>query len=120
MRFATLTAFGSPLVPDVKISMNVSNGSTVRNPAVVRGEPASFPLTGVIAGWTDGLQVLNVGDSARFWIPEELAYQGKPNNPRGMLVFDIELLEILPPAPPSGMGGDPHGGGHGAHDGHGH
>lgn len=95
--------------------------------SVVRGEPASFPLTGVIAGWTDGLQVLNVGDSARFWIPEELAYQGKPNNPKGMLVFDIELLEILPPGPPSGMGGDPHGGHgdphggpHGDHDGHGH
>ncbi|MBA3503868.1 MAG: FKBP-type peptidyl-prolyl cis-trans isomerase, partial [Deltaproteobacteria bacterium] len=41
-----------------------------------RGQPARFPLRSVIAGWTDGLQVMVVGDKVRFWIPEELAYKG--------------------------------------------
>ena len=59
-----------------------------------RGQPARFPLTAVIAGWTDGLQTMAVGDKTRFWIPEELAYQGKPGPPQGMLVFDVELLSV--------------------------
>ena len=62
--------------------------------SVKRGQPAEFPLGGVIAGWTDGLQVMSVGDKVRFWIPEELAYKGSPGKPQGMLVFDVELLEI--------------------------
>ena len=68
--------------------------------SVTRGRPASFPLDRVIAGWTEGLQLMVVGEKARFWIPEELAYQGKPGRPAGMLVFDVELLDIKePPAP---------------------
>jgi FKBP-type peptidyl-prolyl cis-trans isomerase len=67
--------------------------------SVIRGEPSEFSLQGVIAGWTDGLQVLSVGDHARFWIPDELAYKGQQGRPQGMLVFDIELLEIKPAAP---------------------
>ncbi len=63
--------------------------------SVARGVPAVFPLSGVIAGWTDGLQVMTVGMKARLWIPEELAYKGVPGRPAGMLVFDVELLEIL-------------------------
>jgi peptidylprolyl isomerase len=62
--------------------------------SVTRGQPSEFSLMGVIAGWTDGLQVLSAGDKARFWIPEDLAYKGVPGKPQGMLVFDIELLEI--------------------------
>jgi hypothetical protein len=62
--------------------------------SVKRGVPASFPLSAVIPGWTDGLQVMTVGMVARFWIPEELAYKGLPGRPAGMLVFDVELLEI--------------------------
>jgi peptidylprolyl isomerase len=62
--------------------------------SVTRGEPAEFPLNGVIAGWTDGLQQMKVGDKFRFWIPVELAYQNRPGKPAGMLVFDVELLEI--------------------------
>jgi FKBP-type peptidyl-prolyl cis-trans isomerase len=62
---------------------------------VKRGVPAVFPLAGVIPGWTDGLQVMTVGMKARLWIPEELAYKGLPGRPAGMLVFDVELLEIL-------------------------
>jgi len=68
--------------------------------SIIRGKPTEFPLTGVIQGWTDGLQQIHVGDSARFWIPESMAYQGRPGKPGGMLVFDIDLLEIKPPPPP--------------------
>jgi FKBP-type peptidyl-prolyl cis-trans isomerase len=59
-----------------------------------KGRPATFPLTAVIAGWTEGVQLMVTGETTRFWIPEELAYKGKPGRPSGMLVFDIELLEI--------------------------
>lgn len=59
-----------------------------------RGRPATFGLTQVIAGWTEGLQLMKVGEKARLWIPEKLAYQGKPGRPQGMLVFDVELLKI--------------------------
>ena len=48
----------------------------------------------MIPGWTEGLQLMKTGDSYRFWIPEELAYKGAPGKPAGMLVFDVELLEI--------------------------
>ena len=80
--------------------------------SVTRGQPAEFSLSGVIAGWTDGMQELVVGDKARFWIPEELAYKGAPGKPQGMLVFDIDLLDIKPPSVhPPGMPGMPgHGG----------
>ncbi len=69
--------------------------------SVTRGREASFPLNQVIAGWTEGLQLMVVGDKVRFWIPEELAYQGKPGKPAGMLVFDVELksFDEPPPAP---------------------
>jgi FKBP-type peptidyl-prolyl cis-trans isomerase len=62
--------------------------------SVTRGEPAEFPLNGVIPGWTEGVQLMTVGEKRRFWIPEELAYKGNPGAPQGMLVFDVELLEI--------------------------
>ena len=63
--------------------------------SVMRGEPTSFPLDGVIAGWTEGLQLMEIGEKRRFWIPEALAYKGQPGAPAGMLVFDVELLEAV-------------------------
>ncbi len=63
--------------------------------SVTRGEPATFPLNRVIAGWTEGVQLMVEGEKRRFWIPENLAYQGRPGAPAGMLVFDVELLKIL-------------------------
>jgi len=60
-----------------------------------RGKTTSFPLTRVIAGWTEGVQLMVVGETTRFWIPEELAYKGRKGRPAGMLVFDIELVSIL-------------------------
>ena len=64
--------------------------------SLTRGTPADFPLGQVIPGWTDVLQVMTPGDRIRAWIPEALAYEGRPGRPQGMLVFDIELIEILP------------------------
>ncbi len=58
------------------------------------GEPSEFKLTGVIAGWTDGIPLMSVGDTFRFWIPDTLAYKGQLGRPQGMLVFDVELLEV--------------------------
>jgi FKBP-type peptidyl-prolyl cis-trans isomerase len=69
-----------------------------------RGQPATFPLDRVIAGWTEGLQLMQPGESTRFWIPAELAYGTNPGGgrPGGMLVFDVELLSLVePPAPPA-------------------
>ena len=65
--------------------------------SVVRGEPATFGVTQVIAGWIEALQLMRPGDKIRVWIPGELAYDNstRPGAPKGMLVFDIELLEIV-------------------------
>jgi FKBP-type peptidyl-prolyl cis-trans isomerase len=64
--------------------------------SVTRGKPITFGLDAVIPGWTDGMQTMVVGQKTRFWIPEELAYKGKPGRPQGMLVFEVELLAIDP------------------------
>lgn len=64
--------------------------------SVLRGEPSTFDLgTGVIPGWRRGLQLMVEGERRRFWIPGRLAYEGQEGKPQGMLVFDIELLEIV-------------------------
>jgi FKBP-type peptidyl-prolyl cis-trans isomerase len=57
-----------------------------------RGQPATFGLSEVIPGWTEGVQLMVVGERTRFWIPEKLAYKGQSGAPAGMLVFDIELI----------------------------
>jgi FKBP-type peptidyl-prolyl cis-trans isomerase len=64
--------------------------------SVARHEPAQFPLNGVIKGWTEGVQLMVVGEKTRFWIPGSLAYGDTPNGnrPYGTLVFDVELLSI--------------------------
>lgn len=79
--------------------------------SVERNEPATFPLNGVIAGWTEGLQLLCPGQQARLWIPEALAYKGMPGKPSGMLVFDVELLSVTaapkPPPTPADVAAPP-------------
>ena len=62
--------------------------------SVLRGQPAEFPLDAVIAGWTEGLQLMVPGEKTRFWIPAKLAYGNDKTKPQGMLVFDVELIEI--------------------------
>jgi FKBP-type peptidyl-prolyl cis-trans isomerase len=62
--------------------------------SVVKGKPVAFPLDRVIPGWTEGVQLMVVGEKRRLWIPEKLAYKGAPGAPKGMLVFDVELLSF--------------------------
>ena len=64
--------------------------------SVVRGQPALFPLNGVIRGWTEGVQLMVEGEKRRFWIPANLAYGENPGGgrPGGLLVFDVELIDI--------------------------
>lgn len=62
--------------------------------SVTRGTPATFGLDEVIRGWTEGVQLMVEGERTRFWIPQDLAYRGQAGAPRGMLVFDIDLIRI--------------------------
>ena len=66
---------------------------TMFDSSVTRGKTSSFPLNRVIKGWTEGLQLMVVGEKRRFWIPADLAY-GESGRVPGMLVFDVELFEI--------------------------
>ena len=76
----------------------LTDGS-VFDSSVERGEPVSFPLNGVIKGWTEGVQLMKEGDKFQFYIPSELAYgeQAPPGSkikPNSVLIFDVELLSI--------------------------
>jgi peptidylprolyl isomerase len=64
---------------------------------VLKGTPVTLDLNNVIRGWTEGLQLMVEGERTRFWVPEKLAYKGERGKPRGMLVFDIDLIRIEPP-----------------------
>src|SRR5207302_4451150 len=74
--------------------------------SVVRGQQATFPLDRVIAGWTEGVQLMVEGEKRRFWIPEALAYKGQ-REPKGMLVFDVELLSFVSTAAPADVKAPP-------------
>ncbi len=71
-----------------------TNDGKLFDSSVIRGTPASFSLRSVIPGWTEGLQLMTVGEKTRFWIPAKLAYGNQKGKPQGMLIFDIELLDI--------------------------
>ena len=72
---------------------------TVFDSSYRRGEPAVFPLNGVIAGWTEGVQLMGEGAKFRFFIPYNLAYgergAGGSIPPYAALVFDVELIEVM-------------------------
>ena len=75
--------------------------------SVPKGKPATFTVGTLIKGFSEGLQLMTVGEKRRLWIPQELAYRGQPGRPAGMLVFDVELFEVLPDpfaAPPDVAG----------------
>lgn len=73
---------------------------TVFDSSYERGEPVSFPLTGVIPGFAEGLQLFPVGSKGKLYIPGDLAYgQGQgPGGPNATLIFDIELIGTEAPA----------------------
>ena len=99
------TGSESPAAADT-VTVHYSGWTTDGNlfdSSVKRGEPTSFPLNRVISGWTEGLQLMVVGEKRRFWIPADLAYGENPGGgrPGGLLVFDVELLSIeKAPEPP--------------------
>lgn len=72
---------------------------TLFDSSLQRGEPATFPLNGVIAGWTEGLQLMQEGAKYRFFIPYHLGYgergAGQSIPPFAALVFDVELIEVI-------------------------
>jgi FKBP-type peptidyl-prolyl cis-trans isomerase len=82
-----------------KVTVHYSGWTTdgkMFDSSVTRGQPTSFGLDHVIAGWTEGVQLMVEGEKTRFWIPGKLAYgdHAAGGRPSGMLVFDIELLSI--------------------------
>jgi peptidylprolyl isomerase len=64
--------------------------------SVKDGKPITAPLNQLIPGWVEGVQLMRTGEKRRFWIPGALAYDNNPDPdmPKGMLVFDIELISI--------------------------
>lgn len=70
---------------------------TIFDSSVERNEPISFPLSRVIKGWTEGLQLMVVGDTFKFFIPSDLAYGDSAAGiipPGSLLIFEVELLDI--------------------------
>jgi len=72
---------------------------TLFDSSIQRGQPATFPLNGVIAGWTEGLQLMQEGAKYRFFIPYHLGYgergAGQSIPPFSALIFDVELIEVI-------------------------
>ena len=101
---------GEKPTPNDSVSVHYTGWTTdgrMFDSSVIRGQPSEFSLRGVIAGWTEGIPLMSVGDRYRFWIPDHLAYKGQPDRPQGMLVFDVELLAIKAPAKPDAPHGHP-------------
>jgi FKBP-type peptidyl-prolyl cis-trans isomerase len=77
---------------------------TVFDSSIDRGEPATFPLNGVIKCWTEGVQLMKVGGKGKLVCPSDIAYgdHGSPPKikPGSTLVFEVELLEIVKQEPP--------------------
>lgn len=84
--------------PSSRVRLHYSGWTTngaLFDSSVARRRPRTVSLRSVMAGWRQGLQLMSAGDKALFWIPEQLAYRGAAGAPRGMLVYELELLEIL-------------------------
>ena len=85
-----------PAESDV-VTVNYTGWTTegrIFDSSIKLGAPPKFPLNRVLLGFSEGVQLMVVGEKRRLWVPQELAYQGKAKMPEGMVVFDIELLEI--------------------------
>ncbi len=106
-RFETLQpgSGASPRPTDVvhaRLSAATSSGAVFRS---TRGEPRELRLVKELPALSEAISRMRVGERARIWVPEALAYEGRPRSPKGTLVFEVELVDILeerraPPAPP--------------------
>ncbi len=92
--------------PEDKVKVHYTGWTTrgtMFDSSYTREEPASLGVNQVIPGWTEGLQLMVVGEKRRLWIPSDLAYGDHPRGgaPGGALTFDVELLDLTPaPQPP--------------------
>jgi len=94
---------GAPPTVDDLVTIEYTGWTTdgkMFDSSVSRGKPATFRVKQVIAGFGEGLRLMKPGEKRRLWIPEALAYKGQQGKPKGMLVFDVELLDI-PNRPPA-------------------
>jgi peptidylprolyl isomerase len=73
-----------------------ANDGRMFDSTVARGNPSTFPLSRVMAGWKECVQLMVIGEKRRCWVPQELAYKGQAGKPTGTVVFDIELVETRP------------------------
>jgi peptidylprolyl isomerase len=83
-------------IPVVNYTGWKTNGEMFDSTVVTNHPLDKYHLNELIPGWIEGMQLMVIGEKRRFWIPENLAYGGRPGSPEGMLVFDIELLDIKP------------------------
>lgn len=106
LQYEVLTA-GKGISPAATDTVKVHYRGTLINgtefdSSYARNEPVSFPLNGVIPGWTEGLQLMQEGGKARLVIPSDLAYgpggMGNAIGPNETLIFEVELLEVNPGA----------------------
>ena len=95
---------GDAVQPGERVTVHYTGyleDGTVFDSSVARGQPIEFPLTGVIQGWQEGIPGMQVGGQRRLIIPPELAYGEKPPGgsgipPNATLIFDVELLALVP------------------------
>jgi FKBP-type peptidyl-prolyl cis-trans isomerase len=91
------TGVRRPASPSQRVSVHYTGWTTdgrMFDSSLARSMPITLTLSDVIPGWTEGVQLMVEGERTRFWIPQELAYKCDPGAPRGMLVFDVELVRI--------------------------
>ena len=112
LQYMVITNGSGPIpTPNDKVSVNYRGtliDGTEFDSSYKRGQPAEFPVTAVIHGWTEALEKMTVGSKWKLFIPSDLAYgeRGRPGiPPNSVLIFDIELLDTKtnppPPAPPA-------------------
>ena len=77
----------------VRYSVWTTDGTLVDTTEKV-GDPAVFPIVRVVPGFSEGLKLMVAGEKRRLWVPERLAYRGAQGKPKGMLVYDVELIDL--------------------------
>lgn len=102
LQYETLVEGDGPMPTDTSVVEVHYHGTfidgKVFDSSIERGEPASFPLNQVIAGWTEGIQLMAVGSKYKFYIPSDLAYGPRGRSgipPNSVLIFEVELLSIV-------------------------